>query len=316
MPLWFLRAFTLVFGLVWGSFLNVVIHRVPHGQSVVRPASRCPHCGAPIRPWNNLPVISWLLLRGRARCCKAKISPRYVLVEAAGGLLALAVLEALVVPLPPDTSVLRASVVFLASFSLALGLTAAAFIDLEHMYIPDSISLAAVLLGLATVSLRASVGIVEAIVAGLAGFLTVWLVFGVLYRLIRGRTGMGLGDAKLLAVAGVWFGWKGLLFALLAGAVQGTMAAMLLLIVRGRIEDPEAVQREREELLSEVAAIEDETLRAEAEEELRKDPIFEPEGAGPGAARVAFGPFLVLAIIEYLLLGPALVEHYWEWLTY
>ena len=315
-PPWFLRIFALSFGLVWGSFLNVVIHRVPRGESVVRPASRCPHCGVPIRPWNNVPVFSWLLLLGRARCCGAKISPRYVLVEAAGGLLALAIVEAIVLPLPIETSLLRATMVFLSAFALALGLMAAAFIDLEHMYIPDSISIGAVVLGLATFSLRPPLTWMEALGASVAGFLLVWLVFGVLYRWVRGRTGMGLGDAKLLAVAGAWFGWKGMVFALLAGAVQGTMAALLILIVRGKLEEPEAVERERETLLAEVAAIEDEEQRREAEAELLKDPIFEPNSGGAGGSRIAFGPFLVLAIIEYLLVGRSLIDQYVTWLGY
>jgi leader peptidase (prepilin peptidase)/N-methyltransferase len=206
--------------------------------------------------------------------------------------------------------------VFLSSYAVALGLTAAAFIDLEHMYIPDTISIGAIVLGLATFSLRPPVSWMESLAAAATGFLVVWLFFGVVYRWVRGRTGMGLGDAKLLAVAGAWFGWKGLIFTLLAGAVQGTMAALLVLLIRGEIEEPEAVQREREELLAEVAAIEDEQERAEAEEELRKDPIFEPTGEGAGGARIPFGPFLVLATIEYLLVGDALIEHYVSWLGY
>ena len=316
LPPWLLRVFAVAFGLMWGSFLNVVIHRVPRGESVVHPASRCPSCKKPIRPWNNIPVLSWLVLRGRASCCGAKISPRYVLVEAAGGLLALAVLEAVVFPMAPDTSLLQAILVFATAFALGLGLMGAAFIDLEHMYIPDGISLGAIVVGLASYWLRPPLTFWESAAAAAAGFLSVWLLFGVLYRWIRGRTGMGLGDAKLLAVAGAWFGWKGVLFALLAGAVQGTMAALFVMIVRGRIDEPEAVQKEREQLLAEVAAIEDDDERAAAQAELREDPIFEPEGEGIAGARMAFGPFLALAIIEYLLFGPALVAHYLTWLSY
>ncbi len=314
-PPWLLRLFAVSFGLIWGSFLNVVIHRVPRGQSVVRPASRCPQCGKPIRPWNNVPVVSWLLLRGRASCCGARIPARYVWVEAAGGLLALALVESVVFPMPPDTALSQAVLVFVLWFALAMALMAAAFIDLEHMYIPDSLSLGSTALGLATFWLRPPLSFTESAAAAVTGFVLVWLLFGVLYRLVRGRTGMGLGDAKLLAVAGAWFGWKGLLFALLAGAVQGTVAALLVLMVRGRIDEPEAVEREREALLAEVAAIEDPKEREEAEMELQKDPIFEPS-AGLGGARIPFGPFLVLAMIEYLLVGEAFLAHYWAWLGY
>ncbi len=316
LPPWLLRIFALAFGLLWGSFLNVVIHRVPLGLSVVRPSSRCPHCETPIRPWNNIPILSWLLLRGKTACCGTKISPRYVLVEAIGALLAVAIVEALVLPMPPQTPALHALMVFLSALALALGLTAAAFIDIEHMYIPDVISYGAIVMGLATVSFRPSLTYAESLLAGCAGFLLVWLVFGVLYRKLRGVTGMGLGDAKLLAVAGVWFGWKGLAFALFAGAVQGTMAALLVLMVRGKVEEPQAVQQEREAWLAEVAAIKDKQEREKAEAELLKDPIFEQTSGSTMVSRIAFGPFLVLAIVEYLLAGTSIVDHYVTWAGY
>lgn len=309
-----LRVFAVMFGLVWGSFLNVVIYRVPRGESVVRPASRCPGCGKPIRPWDNVPVLSWLILRGKARCCGISISPRYVVVELLGGLVAWAIVDAVVLQLHPTTPLIAAGAIFLADLALALGLIAASFIDLEHMYIPDSISYGAAVLGLATVPLRPPLGWLDAIGAGAGSFLLVWLVFGSLYRLIRGRTGMGLGDAKLLMVAGAWFGWTGAVFVLLAGAVQGTIAALALLLVRGRIEEPEAVRRERQEILDRIAAIEDPKEREAAEKEAAEDPIFEAvEGAGQ--ARIAFGPFLALATIEYLLFGKLLLEGALQWLV-
>ena len=315
LPPWFLRGFALVFGLLWGSFLNVVIHRVPRGESVVHPASRCPECGKPIRPWNNLPIISWLLLRGRSRCCGKRIAVRYILVEAAGGLLSMALVESAVLSMPvANTSLLHAALVYSLWFAFGMSMMAAAFIDLEHMFIPDSISVGAIVLGLATYWLRSPLSFAEAIAASATGFVVVWLVFGVLYRLVRGRTGMGLGDAKLLAVAGAWFGFGGMLFALLAGAVQGTVAAVLVLVLKGRIDEPDAVIKERAALLAEVAAIEDPAERSEAEKELQKDPLFERNESGVGGVRVPFGPFLVLAIIEYMLVGNVLVEHYLSWI--
>src|SRR3954454_9825926 len=90
---WALRVFVFLFVPVWGSFLNVVIYRVPREMSVVRPPSHCPSCGKPVRPWDNVPVFGYLFLRGKARCCGAKLSPRYPLVEAIGGILSLAILE-------------------------------------------------------------------------------------------------------------------------------------------------------------------------------------------------------------------------------
>ena len=308
------RLFAVMFGLAWGSFLNVVIYRVPRGESVVRPASHCPGCGKPIRAWDNVPLLSWLLLRGRARCCGVRISPRYFFVELLGGMIALAIVEAVVLQLPPDTPIALAGAVFIADFALALGLIAASFIDLEHMYIPDSISYGAAVLGILTVPLRPPLSWLDALGAGAAAFLLVWLVFGFLYRVLRGRTGMGLGDAKLLMVAGAWFGWSGIVFVLLAGAVQGTIVAAILLLVRGRIEEPEAVRREREETLARIAAIEDPQEREAAEEEAARDPIFEPT-EGVGQTRIAFGPFLALATIEYLLFGKLLLEGTLQWLV-
>ena len=99
-PLWFLRTFAIAFGLIWGSFLNVVIYRVPRDMSVVRPGSHCPACGKPIAGYYNVPVLSYVLLRGRAACCGAKMSPRYPLVELLGGALSLAIIEVIVRPMP------------------------------------------------------------------------------------------------------------------------------------------------------------------------------------------------------------------------
>jgi leader peptidase (prepilin peptidase)/N-methyltransferase len=111
---------------------------------------------------------------------------------------------------------------------------------------------------------------------------------------------MGLGDAKLLLLAGAWFGWQGALFALCGGAVQGTLFAIVILIVKGRIEEPEAVQREREELHAELDSM-DEAERKQVERELEDDILLEPQKEGFLAARLAFGPFLVLGILEFML---------------
>src|SRR5712672_2349830 len=132
-PGWFLPVAAVAFGLLWGSFLNVVIYRLPKEMSVVRPASHCPGCGKPIAGYDNLPVFSYLILRGRARCCGAQMSPRYPLVELIGGALSFAILWTVILPMPFDTPALRALAVFAADFALCMGLVAAAFIDAEHM---------------------------------------------------------------------------------------------------------------------------------------------------------------------------------------
>jgi leader peptidase (prepilin peptidase)/N-methyltransferase len=312
LPPWFLRVFALAFGLIWGSFLNVVIHRVPRGMSLVRPGSTCPACGKPIRAWHNIPLFGYLFLRGKASCCGARVSPRYPLVEAIGGVLALAILESVVFRLGPTTSIERGLAVFVADLALVLGLTAAAFIDLEHMYLPDSITIGGAILGVATSSFR-GLSFLESLLGAAAGFGIVWIPFVVLYSKIRGKVGMGMGDAKLLALAGAWFGWGGALIVLGAGAIQGTIATLAVLLFRGKIEEPEAVKREREEIQKELEAMSPED-RAAAEKELAEDPLSEEAGEGVGQARIAFGPFLILATIECLLLGRDVPGLFLAWL--
>ncbi len=311
-PPWFLRTFALAFGLIWGSFLNVVIYRVPRGMSVVRPGSTCPACGKLIRAWHNIPVFGYLFLGGKASCCQAKLSPRYPLVEAIGGVLALAILESVVFRLGPTTTIERGLAVFVADLALVLALTAAAFIDLEHMYLPDTITIGGAVLGVATSSFR-GLSFLESLLGAAAGFGIVWIPFVVLYSKIRGKVGMGMGDAKLLALAGAWFGWGGALIVLGAGAIQGTIATLAVLLFRGKIEEPEAVKREREEIQKELEAMSPEE-RAEAEKELAEDPLAEEAGEGLGQARIAFGPFLILATIECLLLGRDVPGLFLKWI--
>jgi leader peptidase (prepilin peptidase)/N-methyltransferase len=303
-PTWFLRGLAITFGLLWGSFLNVVVYRVPRGMSVVRPPSHCPACGKPIAPYDNVPVLSYVILRGRARCCGAPMSPRYPIVELIGGALSWAIVERVVLVLPPGTPIGRVAAVYAADFALSMGLVAAAFIDAEHMYLPDTVTLGGAALGLATATLR-GYSLRESLSGAVIGFVAVWLPFGVIYRWIRGRIGMGMGDAKLTMLAGAWFGWMGVAFALMAGAVQGTVAAIVILLVKGKIEEPAAVTADREELRKAAAEGDPEAVRALAE-----DPLAEPQGDGIGQARLPFGPFLILAVLEFLLAGDRIVGWY------
>jgi leader peptidase (prepilin peptidase)/N-methyltransferase len=319
LPYEFLRVFATAFGLVWGSFLNVVIYRVPREMSVVRPPSHCPACKKPIKPWDNVPLFGWLFLRGKARCCGVKVPFRYPLVEAIGGMLALAICEVLLRSMPADTSAWRFVATFLVDLAMALALVAAAFIDLDHMFIPDSITLGSAVVGVASAGLRGMpagetfAGVfgptidpyapyLDALFGAGVGFLAIWLPFVAGYKKLTGHPGMGTGDAKLLAGAGAWFGWPGALFVLGAGAIQGTIGTLLLVAVRGKIEEPEAVRRERAELQAELAAMSPEE-RAEAEKELADDPLMAEPGKGMGQARIPFGPFLILAELECLLFG-------------
>jgi leader peptidase (prepilin peptidase) / N-methyltransferase len=302
----FITVVAVVLGLLFGSFLNVVIYRLPRGESLSHPGSRCPGCGKPIRFYDNIPVLGWLLLGGRARCCKVRISPRYPLIEALGGLLAWAIVRAIIFELPEETAWWRVVLVFALYLTLALGLLAASFIDLDHMYLPDPITLGGTALGLASVALR-DVSLQDAAIGAAVGFTVVWLPFDFLYSKLRGLPGMGLGDAKLVMLAGAWFGWQGALFALLGGAVQASFTALAVYLARGKLEEPEAVIRERQELRALLESTEGEA-RAELEREIARDPLaFEPE-AGLGKARLAFGPFLALATIEYMLFGDVIMQ--------
>ena len=302
LPPWFWMGVGVSLGLTFGSFLNVVIYRMPRGENLAFPASHCTSCGKPIRAFDNLPVFGWLFLLGRARCCKAPISARYPLVELLGGLLGGALIQIVVLTLPPDTPLWQGGLLFAADLALGLGLIAAAFIDLSHMYLPDSITLGGAALGLITVPLRPGASWTESLLGAAIGFLIVWLPFDLLHRLLRGKAGMGLGDAKLVMLAGAWFGWQGAVFTLLAGALQATVTVVAVYLAQGRIEEPEAVKREREELEQELAQATPEE-RAVIEAELALDPLASEPEAGFGKARIAFGPFLVLAALELLVFG-------------
>jgi leader peptidase (prepilin peptidase)/N-methyltransferase len=196
-----------VFGAVFGSFLNVVAHRLPRRESVVKPRSRCPACGAQIRPYDNVPVLSWLALRGHCRDCGVRISPRYPLVEAAAALLcAGAVLS--------DDSAAGIAL----SVALILVLVPAALIDLEHRIIPNRLTGAGALLALALGGALDPAGEPTRLIAGAAagGFL--------LLAALAYPGGMGMGDVKLAGVMGLFLGAAvapALLIALLAGVLIG-----------------------------------------------------------------------------------------------
>ena len=327
-PIWVLRGFVLFFGLIWGSFLNVVIYRVPRDMSVVSPPSHCPGCSKPIKGYDNVPVFGYLILRGRARCCGVKMSPRYPLVELIGGLISLAIFEGIIRQMPDQAPAARALCVYGADFAMCMGLLAAAFIDAEHMFLPDTITIGGTLLGVATATTR-GVPFMTSIYGMLIGFLIIWLPFIFLYKGLLGRTGMGMGDAKLLALAGAWFGWPGAIFVLFAGALQGTVYAGVTKLLGVEHKLPEAVQKDIDELEAAAAAGDEEAKKALLEDPLTEDendafilrwlgfrkPEQEPESEnkpGPDSekagdedvevprARLPFGPFLILACFELL----------------
>jgi leader peptidase (prepilin peptidase)/N-methyltransferase len=308
LPTYVVIGFAVALGLLFGSFLNVVIYRVPRGMSVARPPSHCPNCKAPVKPWQNIPVLSYVFLRGKTACCGQKISARYPAVELIGGVLSVAIVEILILKAPTPLTLGRAGAIYASSLALALGLVAAAFIDMEHMLIPLSISIGGTVLGVATSSLR-ELAFTDSLIGAAIGFFVVWFPFDFLYSKLRGKTGMAMGDAFLVMLAGAWFGWRGALFALSAGALQGTLFAILTMLFGGKIEEPDAVKKEREEILAEIEALPEDEREAAMKEWKEADPLATEADEGTLQARIAFGPFLCLAILEYLYFGQALMDY-------
>ena len=219
-PLWFPPLIAAVFGAVIGSFLNVCIYRIPLGRSVVSPPSSCPACGARIAPYDNVPVLAWLWLRGRCRSCGAGISPRYPVIEALTALLFLG----LALRYGPTWELLAALI-----FGCAM--IVVTFIDLDHRLIPDAVTLPGVLLGFLSAAVS-PVTLVESLLGAALGYA---LLFGLgrAYLKLTGVEGMGGGDVKLAAMLGAFLGWKGLLMTVFLASLIGTLAG-LVLMARGR----------------------------------------------------------------------------------
>jgi leader peptidase (prepilin peptidase)/N-methyltransferase len=217
-PLWPLVALAL--GLIVGSFANVCIHRLPLRQSVVSPRSRCPHCGTAIAAWDNLPLLSYALLRGRCRSCRAPISIRYPLIEAVNGLLYLGL--ALQFGPALRTLVLMAFVTALLVLSL---------IDVDHRILPDVITLPGIAVGLAASLLPGPPTPVGSVAGAAGGYLAFWAVAEA-YRRARGVEGLGQGDWKMTAMLGAFLGWDQMLLAVFLASVVGTVVGLGLMAAR------------------------------------------------------------------------------------
>jgi len=236
----------VVVGLCVGSFLNVVIHRLPKmlergwqlqcaelageqpadlpAYNLVVPRSQCPSCGHGITALENIPVLSYLFLRGRCAACKAPISARYPTVEALSGLLALA-------------AVLRYgwSPAAGAACILLWSLTALTFIDFDTQLLPDNLTLPLLWAGLVANLAGAVPGVSlrDAVIGAIAGYLSLWSIYW-LFKLIRGKEGMGYGDFKLLAALGAWLGWQMLPLIVLLASVVGAVIGIGLVVFKGR----------------------------------------------------------------------------------
>ena len=206
-------------GLSVGSFLNVCIHRLPRGASVVRPASACPGCGYQLRWYDNLPVLSYLWLRGRCRQCGAGISARYPVIE---------VLTMLVFLL--HLYVFGWTGLMAVRLAFACAMIVLFAIDLEHQLLPNAITLPGIVAGLVC-SLVVPPGIVDALIGAILGGGVLWLIGEAYYR-YAGQEGMGGGDVKMLAMIGAFLGWKLVLVTLVLSSFAGSLIGMLVIALR------------------------------------------------------------------------------------
>lgn len=244
--LWLLVTTSLLIGLAVGSFLNVVIYRLPvmmqrewrrdccellevneqtesETFNLAQPNSCCPQCGHAIRPWENIPVISYLLLRGRCSGCKTSISVRYPIIELCGGISA-AVLA---------WHFAAADAALLGTLLLTWALIALTMIDIDHQLLPDNITLPLLWLGLIFNLFTTYVPLIDAVIGAMAGYLALWSVYW-LFKLLTGKEGMGYGDFKLLAALGAWMGWQALPMIILLSSLVGAVIGICLMILQKR----------------------------------------------------------------------------------
>jgi leader peptidase (prepilin peptidase)/N-methyltransferase len=208
-------AAVICFGLIIGSFLNVCIHRLPRGESVVWPASKCPHCGALLKPYDNIPVLGYMMLGGRCRSCGARISPRYPIVE----LLTMGVFVAAYLLYPMPLAVQR--------IVLGCAMIVLFFVDLEHQRLPNEITIPGIAVGF-VFSFFMPPGWQSSLIGIVAGGGTLWLV-GELWFLIRREEGMGFGDVKMLAMIGAFLGAKLMLATLFVSTILGSVIGVGLI---------------------------------------------------------------------------------------
>ena len=242
---WLLPAVLLVLGLMVGSFLNVVIYRLPLMMesrwrrdccellevaqekteaplNLATPNSHCPHCKAAIKPWQNIPVVSYLLLGGKCGNCGTSISVRYPVIELVTGLMTLAL-----------GFYFEASAALLGVMLLTWALIALTMIDVDHQLLPDDITLPLMWLGLLFNVGNTYVSLQDAVIGAMAGYLILWSIYW-LFKLFTGKEGMGYGDFKLLAALGAWLGWQALPVIILLSSLVGAICGIALMVIKRR----------------------------------------------------------------------------------
>jgi leader peptidase (prepilin peptidase)/N-methyltransferase len=292
--------FATVMGLLWGSFANVCIYRwpptdeFPKGRSVVTPGSHCGACKAPVKWYDNIPLLSYLILRGKCRSCGAEFSPRYLLVEAiTGALFALAwwVIVVERMPLMPlDERLVR----FTIAAAFAVVMVVITFIDIDHKLILDKVTFPAIpaFYGLSLILPERTWK--DGLIGAAVGYLFVRIVADGYYYLTK-REGLGYGDGKLLAIVGALCGWRGVLFSLFAGSVMGSLigGAALLVSRRRHHDDPD---------------------QGAETDDRGPEPDAEDDDDPPDSIRhveLPFGPYLATAAMFYVLAEPWLRVSVW-----
>jgi leader peptidase (prepilin peptidase)/N-methyltransferase len=263
------------FGACMGSFLNVCIYRIPREESVISPGSHCPHCNTGIHWYDNIPLVSFCVLRARCRSCKASISPRYVIVETLIAVLFVLVwLKASPTPalaMTPLYAFALIPIFWLAVFGLALG----TFVDLEHMIIPDRVSLGGIVLGLGFSTLVPAMqgqpdaygGFVSSLLGASLGVGLLWAI-AVLGKLAFRKDAMGMGDVKLMGAIGAFLGWPAVVFTLMASSFLGASFGISMILA----------------------------------------------GKKEMQSRIPFGPYIAAAALVWMLWGPTLWRAYLNWM--
>lgn len=269
-PLWLIYPFAALFGAVWGSFLNVVVIRLPRGESVVFPASHCIACSAPIKAYDNVPVLSYLLLRGRCRHCGARFSARYAAIEALGGAAAVAV----VATFGPSFAAFG----FFVFLWLLIGIAA---IDLKHWIIPHELSWSGIALGLLFSAWNPRSTLRSSVVGAAAAFV-IFTILSWLGERIFKKEALGLGDRWLLAMEGAFLGAGALLPIVFLASLQGSVVG-LGLIAFGKAQTGE---------------------QASAPPDGTGATTEDTDGWVPPKNAIPFGPFLALGAVEWLFFGP------------
>jgi len=217
-----LQIFSAILGAVVGSFLNVCIYRIPSGKSIVFPASHCPACKHPIKFYDNIPIISYLMLRGKCRHCSKRISPLYPVIELLSAVMSVLLFRRY--GLSPD---------YLFAFLFTCALIVITFIDLKHQIIPDVISLPGIPLFALAAIFFMDVTFRDSLIGILAGGGFLFLI-ALGYQLLTKREGMGGGDIKLLAMVGGFLGWQSLWFVIMASSLIGAVAGVSVMISKGK----------------------------------------------------------------------------------